>query len=267
MGHDALTPGPSGVRDVTTSAARTRTGVGRSPAALALTLSATATAIAFASVAGDAPAANANLTGAAATTRAEAKPSVPAPAAAPVPAGRYTLDAAHASLVFRVSHLGFSNYTGRFRKFDADLTFDPSKLASSRVTVTVQADSLDADGAPAGFMDALRGPEWLDAKKYPAITFRSTRVEPQGARRLKITGDFTLHGVTRPLVLDATYNGGYAGHPMDPHARIGFSARGGLNRSEFGIAYGVPAPGSTFGVGDRVEVIVEAEFTGPPLAK
>ncbi len=198
---------------------------------------------------------------------AEANASTPAPAAAPVPAGRYALDVAHASLVFRVSHLGFSNYTGRFTKFAADLAFDPAKPATSRVNVTIQANSLDADGAPAGFMDALHGPEWLDAQKYPTITFRSTRVEAQPGNRLKVTGDFTLHGVTRPMVLDATYNGGYAGHPMDPHARIGFSARGSLNRSDFGIAYGVPPPGSTFGVGDRVEVVVEAEFTGPPLAK
>jgi polyisoprenoid-binding protein YceI len=267
MSHDALTTGRASVRDVTISNARTRTDPGRSRAALALTLSMTASAIAVAGVVGDARAADAKATGAAAASRAETKPSVPAPVAAPVPAGRYTLDTAHASLVFRVSHLGFSQYTGRFTKFDADLTFDPAKLASSRVNVAVQANSLTADGAPAGFMDALHGPEWLDAKKYPTITFRSTRVEPQAGNRLKITGDFTLHGVTRPLALDATYNGGYAGHPMDPHARIGFSARGSLNRSEFGIAYGVPAPGSTFGVGDRVEVIVEAEFTGPPLAK
>jgi polyisoprenoid-binding protein YceI len=69
--------------------------------------------------------------------------------------------------------------------------------------------------------------------------------------------------VTRPVSLDAKFNGGYAGHPMDPHARIGFSARGSLKRSEFGIAFGVPAPGSQFGVGDDVEIIIEAEFSGP----
>jgi len=76
-----------------------------------------------------------------------------------------------------------------------------------------------------------------------------------------------MRGVTKPLVLDATYNGGYAGHPMDPHARIGFTARGSLLRSEFGVSYGIPAPGSTMGVGDRVQIEIEAEFTGPPLKK
>jgi polyisoprenoid-binding protein YceI len=68
------------------------------------------------------------------------------------------------------------------------------------------------------------------------------------------------------VVLEATFNGGYAGHPMDPHARIGFSAHGTFKRSEFGIGYGVPAPGTTMGVSDAVEVTIETEFSGPPLA-
>lgn len=188
------------------------------------------------------------------------------PAAAPVPAGAYTLDKAHASLIFRVDHLGFSNFTARFSRFDARLQFDPANPASSSVTVTIDPRSIESDNPPAGFMDLLRGGQWLNTAKYPQMTFRSTRVERSGPNALRIQGDLSLHGVTRPVTLNATYNGGYAGHPMDPHARIGFSARGSLERSQFGIALGVPSPGSTMGVGDRVEIIVEAEFTGPPLA-
>jgi polyisoprenoid-binding protein YceI len=82
---------------------------------------------------------------------------------------------------------------------------------------------------------------------------------------MRITGDLTLHGVTKPVVLEATFNGGYAGHPMDPHARIGFSARGTFNRSDFGMVYGIPAPGTTMGVSDAVNVTIEAEFSGPPF--
>jgi polyisoprenoid-binding protein YceI len=67
------------------------------------------------------------------------------------------------------------------------------------------------------------------------------------------------------MVLNAKFNGGYRGHPMDPHARIGFSATGVLKRSEFGITYGIPAPGTTMGVSDEVNVIVETEFSGPAL--
>ena len=191
--------------------------------------------------------------------------AAPAASAAPVPAGAYTLDKSHASLLFRVDHLSFSHYTARFTKFDAQLQFDPKNLAASSVKVTVDPKSIDADGAPAGFMATLAGKEWLDADKYPQMTYRSTKVERAAGNGLKISGELTLHGVTRPVTLNATYNGGYAGHPFDPHARIGFSAKGTLNRSDFGVAYGIPAPGTTMGVSDAVEIVIEAEFSGPPL--
>jgi polyisoprenoid-binding protein YceI len=88
-----------------------------------------------------------------------------------------------------------------------------------------------------------------------------------GANSMEIAGTLTLHGFTRPMVLAATYNGGYAGMPgMDPHARIGFSAHGSLKRSDFGMAFGLPPAGTTMGVEDLIDVSIEAEFTGPALA-
>ncbi|HVT37395.1 MAG TPA: YceI family protein [Nevskiaceae bacterium] len=189
-----------------------------------------------------------------------------ASAADAVPAGTYTLDRAHASLIFRVNHMGFSNYTARFRHFDAQLSFDPAQLARSSVTVTVDARSLETDfpdPAKIDFNAMLQNDQWLDTAKYPEMTWRSTQVEMTGANRMRITGALTLHGLTRPVTLDATYNGGYPGFAMDPHARIGFSAHGTLKRSDFGIAYGIPAPGSNMGVGDDVQLQIEAEFSGP----
>jgi polyisoprenoid-binding protein YceI len=204
-------------------------------------------------------------------TEAPAAPAAAAPAAKPampqVPAGDYKLDKAHASLVFTVNHLGFSHYTARFTEFDASLKFDPANPTASTIEASIDPRSLDLPAPPAGFKAVLLGPNWLDAAKHPTITFRSTKVEVTGANTAKITGDFTLHGVTKPVVLEATFNGGYAGHPMDPHARIGFSAHGVFKRSDFGIAYGVPAPGTTMGVSDEVDVRIETEFSGPPLAK
>ena len=197
----------------------------------------------------------------------------PAPAAEPqattasatveVPAGSYTLDKHHAALLFKVDHLGFSKYIGRFRTFDAKLQFDPANLADSSVSVTVDPKSLDVENPPAGFVDELIGTQWLDAVQFPTLAFQSMIVEVIGPNALRITGELTLHGITKPVVLNATLNGGYAGHPMDPQARIGFSAAGSFKRSDFGIAYGIPAPGTTMGVSDEVEVIVEAEFSGP----
>ena len=196
---------------------------------------------------------------------AASAPQAAAPAAPQVPAGDYKLDPTHASLDFKVNHLGFSHYTARFTDFDAKLKFDPAHPETSSVEATIDPKSLTLPRPPAGFKDELTGKAWLDTAQYPAITFRSTKVEVSGANTAKITGDFTLHGVTKPVVLEATFNGGYPGHPMDPHARIGFSAHGVFKRSAFGIAYGVPAPGSTMGVSDAVDVSIEAEFSGPPL--
>ena len=190
------------------------------------------------------------------------------PAPAPVPAGSYTLDKSHASLIFKINHLGFSNYTARFKRFDAQLDFDPANLAASKLTATVDAKSLETDfpdPAKLDFNAQLQGKEWLDTARFPQMKFRSTHIEVTGKNTMQVNGELTLRGITHPVMLNATYNGGYAGHPMDPHARIGFSAHGSLKRSDFGMSFGIPAPGTTMGVGDTVEVILETEFSGPPL--
>jgi polyisoprenoid-binding protein YceI len=196
------------------------------------------------------------------------KTDVPAPSTAPVPAGEYTLDRAHASLLFRVDHMGFSHYTARFKHFDAQLRFDPNNLPASQLNVTVDATSLETDYPDPKTIDfnaQLQGEQWLNTAKYPQMTYRSTKIESNGPKSMRVTGDLTLKGITKPVVLNVTYNGGYAGHPMDPHARIGFSARGSLKRSDFGISFGIPAPGTTMGVGDQVDIVIESEFSGPPL--
>ncbi|BFM11302.1 YceI family protein [Simiduia litorea] len=181
------------------------------------------------------------------------------------PAGAYKIDLSHADLTFRVNHLGFSLYTARFTGFTAQLHFDPANPKAMSVTATIDPRSLALPSPPEGFLETLLSPEWLDAAQFGQITFRSTQVEPTHANAVRITGDLTLHGITKPVILDAKFNGGYAGHPYDPNGRVGFSAKGHFNRSDFGIRYGIPAPGTTMGVGDKVEVIIEAEFTGPPL--
>lgn len=182
-----------------------------------------------------------------------------------VPSGLYKLDKSHASLVFQVDHLGFAKYVARFTGFDATLTFDPANPAAARVEASVDPASLDLSNPPAGFREMLLGAQWLNAIQYPKMVFRSNKVELTGGTNARILGDFTFHGVTKPVVLNVVFNGGYPGHPMDPNARIGFSAKGVLKRSDFGMTIGIPAPGSKLGVSDEVEFAIEAEFTGPPL--
>lgn len=182
-------------------------------------------------------------------------------------AGDYTLDHHHASVLFRVLHLGFSHYTGRFTTFDATMTFDPANAGVSKLTATIDPNSLDVPSPPQGFLDELKGKQFLDTAAYPEMKFVSTKIEKTSDNTGKVTGDFTLHGVTKPVTLEVTFNGGYAGIPgMDPQARAGFSAHGTLKRSEFGIAYGIPSAATGgMGVSDDVEIIIEAEFNGPKL--
>jgi len=203
------------------------------------------------------------LTAAALITTAASAAEVPQAGTGPIPAGSYTLDKPHASLLFKVDHLGFSHWTARFTSFDARLQFDPARPEADRVTVKIDPASITPDNPPPGFVAALQGAQWLNAGQFPQMTYESTRVQAVGKNGLRITGELTLRGVTRPVVLEATFNGGYIGHPMDPHARIGFSAHGTLKRSEFGIAFGIPQPGSTMGISDAVDFTIEAEFSGP----
>ena len=186
------------------------------------------------------------------------------PSVAGLPAGAYTLDKAHASLIFRIDHLSFSHFTGRFARWDASLQLDPAHPETASVTATIDPNSLESDNPPAGFLTMLRGPEWLNAPQFPQLTFRSTRIERTGPNTARILGDFSFHGVTKPVTLDATFNGGYAGNVYDRHARLGFSAHGAIKRSDFGMIMGLPPPGTNMGVGDDVEFIIESEFSGPP---
>lgn len=189
------------------------------------------------------------------------------PAVSPAPAGQYHLEKSHASLVVRVSHLGFSTYTTRFSRFDAELRFDPRNIPASTLVATIDASSFEMDAAPQMCLDIVKGAQMLDTAKFPQIVFKSEHIRMTGAKSMEIAGTLTLHGVTRPMVLAGTYNGGYSGMPkMDPNARIGFSAHGSFKRSDFGVAFGIPAPGTTMGVGDLVDFSIEAEFSGPALA-
>ena len=200
------------------------------------------------------------------------EPIVPGqPGQTSAPAGTYTLDPHHSTLVFRLSHLGFSHYRAQFAKMEGQLTFDPKQPQAMSVTATIDPKSLELPAPPAGFKEALLGKDWLDAAAYPQITFRSTKVDLTGANSARVTGDLTLHGVTKPVILDLTFNGGYAANAFDG-ARIGFSGHGAFRRSDFGISYGMPAPGTNMGVGDQVDFTLETEWnngkpTGPAPAQ
>src|SRR5215831_6916983 len=96
-----------------------------------------------------------------------AKTATPPAISADIPAGSYTLDKAHASMVFRVSHLGFSHYTAKFKNFDVQLQFDPRNMTAATISATIDPKSLSLNTPPSGFLDQLLGAQWLDVAQFP----------------------------------------------------------------------------------------------------
>ena len=194
-----------------------------------------------------------------------ARPNMPpAPTLRPAPSGVYKLDKTHASVTFRVMHMGTSRYTARFTRIDATLDLDVKNPTASKVTATIDPKSIETDfPLPEPDFDAmLYGEKWLDAAQYPEIKFTSTQVTLTGPNTAKVAGDLTLHGVTLPVTFDATYNGGFASSHLEPtRSRAGFSIYGVVKRSQFGLKYALPPPGHRLGVADDVELLIEAEFT------
>jgi polyisoprenoid-binding protein YceI len=168
---------------------------------------------------------------------------------ADLPAGHWTLDPKHASVIARVRHLGVSNYTLRFDKLEASFTYDPAHPEATKLEAGVDTTSLDV-GADYStkFAD-----QFLDAAKFPKATFVSTAItlEPDG-RSGTMTGDLTLRGVTLPMTLKVAFVA--VGRSFPFGAVAGFSATGSLKRSDFGsrslLSY----------VGDDVSLEIESEF-------
>lgn len=172
-------------------------------------------------------------------------------APAEVRAGVYTLDPAHSKITWSVSHMGFSTYVGQFAKVDGQLTLDPRRPEASQLAVTVDANSV---GTLNEALDKhLKTADFLDTAKFPTATFKATQIKVTGDRTADITGDLTLHGVTRPVTLEAEFN--QAGvNPLDKTYSLGFDAEAKIKRSDFGMTAYLP------GVGDEVELEIEAEL-------
>lgn len=168
-----------------------------------------------------------------------------------VPSGKYIIDRSHVNAIFFVSHLGFSSYTGRFNAIDGTLFFDAADPKMSVVKVSVDTSSVDTNNTL--LEEKLRGEKWFDTKAFKMASFTSTKVEKLSETRGKITGDFSLRGVSRPLTLDVTFNAG-GENPFTSAQVLGFSAVGSFKRSDYGMKEYLPF------VGDKVDLRIEAEF-------
>ena len=167
--------------------------------------------------------------------------------AAPV---AYKLDPAHTAVVFIVDHLGFSKAVGSFNTVAGELSFDKDAADKSSLSVTIDTASVDTNHAKRD--EHLKSPDFFNVKEFPKMTFKSTKIEKTGDKTGKLHGDLTLLGVTKPVVLDVTFNKDGVS-PASKLDTVGFSARGTIKRSDFGMKYGVP------NIGDDIQIIIESE--------
>ncbi len=168
----------------------------------------------------------------------------------------FTIDPDHSSVLFRIDHMGYSKVVGLFLGFAGQFTFDEANPAASQVELVIQAASVFTRQQERD--NHLRSPDFFNAQEFKQLRFVGTRIAMTGERTGKLTGNLTLLGVTKPVTFDVTINR-VAPHP-DPRKKVivaGFSARGAVTRSEFGMTYGAP------GIGDVIEIWLEIEGESP----
>ena len=170
---------------------------------------------------------------------------------AQIQAGTYAVDPGHTQVGWRVSHMGFSNYAGGFSDVSGTLELQPKNPAAAKLSVKIPVASVTTTSAK--LTDELKGDQWLDAAKFPDMTFVSTKVVPAGKDHAKVTGDLTLHGVTQPVTLDVTLVGAGV-NPLSKKYTVGFEATGTLKRSEFGVKTYVPL------IGDELHLTIAGAF-------
>jgi len=169
-------------------------------------------------------------------------------------AGNWTIDPNHTSAQFSVRHLAVSTVRGAFTKVSGSATFDPSNPAKTTLDATIDASSVDTR---VEMRDKdLRSANFLDVEKFPTITFHGKQTKAAGSGKLQITGDLTIHGITKEVVLDVD---GPSAAIKDPwgNQRIGASASTKINRKDFGVN-GLPAV-----VGDDITITIDAELIQP----
>jgi polyisoprenoid-binding protein YceI len=168
-------------------------------------------------------------------------------AAAPV---TYKLDPGHTMVLFSWNHFGFSNPTANLGQVDGTLVYDEAAPTKSTVEATLPLTGLDTFVPKLD--EHLKSADFLDAAKYPTVTFKSTKVTSAGKGKLKVTGDLTVHGVTKPVTLDVTVNT-IGAHPMTKVQSAGFDATATIKRSDFGVGAYVP------NVSDEIKIRITTE--------
>jgi polyisoprenoid-binding protein YceI len=170
--------------------------------------------------------------------------------------GSWQLDPYHTQVEFSAKHLGMMTVRGHFAEVNATAEIDPEHPETAKVEVTIPTGSIRTNNQVRD--DDLRSENFLDAEKFPTMTFRSTRVEPAGQDRWKLTGDLTIKGITHPLTLEVTKYGEFNDPGMMGH-RIAYGAKGRLNRRDFGLSFNMMLDGR-FVVSEDIDINIEGEL-------
>jgi len=168
-----------------------------------------------------------------------------------VPSGTYEVDPVHAYVNFQYNHLGLSNPTLQFDKFDITMDLDNADPTKSSVSLEIAADSFDAGSEI--WHEHLVGEKWFDTANYPSLTFQSTEIAANADGTYNVTGDLTIKDTTKPAMIVVTVNGAMD-HPISKKPVIGISAVGGILRSDWGMGASVPF------VSDEVKLEIQAEM-------
>jgi len=177
-------------------------------------------------------------------------------ASLPALAETWNVDPAHSTVGFSVRHMMVSNVKGSFGKFTASVDGNPADPASAKISAKIEIASVDTRDAKRD--DHLRSADFFDAAKFPTMTFTSTKVERVSATTAKVTGDLTIHGVTKPVVLDVVYTEPVK-TPWGTNV-VGATATGKVNRKDFGVNWSKSLDGGGVVVGDDVTIQLELEL-------
>jgi polyisoprenoid-binding protein YceI len=169
---------------------------------------------------------------------------------------KWTVDASHSAVEFKVKHMMISNVRGSFHKFDAEVVADAADLTTANVHFSIDINSIDTrDEQRDGH---LKSADFFDVEKFPTIEFKSTQVSRKNDEKYALTGDVTIHGVTKPVTFEVEFEG----QGKDPwgNERAGFSASSSISRKDFGLTWNTALETGGVLVGDEVKLALQVEL-------
>ncbi len=169
---------------------------------------------------------------------------------------RWVIDKAHTKILFTISHMVISDVSGQFHDYEAEILADKPDFSDLKINISIDVKSIDTDNPKRD--DHLRSADFFDVAKYPEMTFVSKTMKKTGDKTYQLSGDFTMHGITKKITLDVKYSGTIT----DPwgNTRAGFKLTGSLDRGDFGLKYNSVMDNGGLLIGEEVNIICNVEI-------